>query len=145
MNRSIPDPRETGFLIVNVRAADNAYPLSGARVTVTGNDAQNGTFTRTLETNADGSTPLLALSVPQEAASLTPGNARPYATYNVRVLLDGYYVHENRGVPVFPGVTSIQPAEMIPLARFDSGAIVPGGNLSFSSGQVLNSEEGGND
>ena len=142
MNRSAPDPRETGFLIVNVRAADSAYPLPGARVTVTGNDAQNGTFTRTLETDINGSTPLLALSVPLESASLTPGNPRPYATYNIRVLLDGYYVHENRGVPVFPGVTSIQPAEMIPLARFDSGEIVPGGNTSFSSGQALDTEGG---
>jgi hypothetical protein len=40
----------------------------------------------------------------------------PYATYQIDVVADGFYRQYFTGVPVYDGVTSIQPAALIPLA-----------------------------
>ena len=49
---------------------------------------------------------------------------------------DGFYLHENRAVPVFSGVVSIQNAELIPLSPYGNG-VPPVGSTDFSSEQSL--------
>ena len=60
---------------------------------------------------------------------------------DVRITKDGYYTHENSGVPVFAGVTSVQPAELIPFSLYGQDGARPDGNLFFSSAQTLDGEE----
>lgn len=129
-----------GRLIVRVRAADGALPIEGATVTVRGADPANASFLRTLTTDQSGNTPILLLPTPNIASSLTPGAEAPYATYDVLVVKNGYYRHENLRVPIFDTVLSSQGANMIPLAPYEGDTVFPSGNLSFTAAQALNGE-----
>ena len=51
---------------------------------------------------------------------------------------EGYYTVTNNGVPVFEGVTSIQPVEMIPLADKDSKNVYPRGSLEIDENEPQN-------
>ena len=41
----------------------------------------------------------------------------PFATYNVDVQLDGYFPATAQQVPIFDGITSVQPINLIPLPK----------------------------
>lgn len=133
-------PRASGTLAVQIFTAGGALPVEGAAVTVRSGDGEEGSFIRTLYTDESGRTPPLALETPPASGSLSPGGIRPYAVYNVRVEREGFYPHENRNVPIFAGVTSVQSVEMIPLSPY-GGGVPPVGSTDLSSGQSLN---GGN-
>jgi hypothetical protein len=128
-----------GRLLVRVRTADGALPVAGAAVTVTGADAQNAAVYYRQTTDESGNTPPIPLSAPPAADSLTPdnGGGRPFALYDVGVVLDGYYTHESRGVPVFDGVLSSLPVALLPLPRFDDGIPRPEIPLPPNGGQTL--------
>ena len=60
----------------------------------------------------------IALLAPPRALSEVPGNgARSFASYNVSVHKNGFAPLALRRVPVFDGITSVQPADLIPLAE----------------------------
>ena len=71
------------------------------------------------------------------SASLSPGIRNPYATYDIRVEREGFFVHENRNAPVFSGIYSIQNVDLIPLSPY-GGDRPPAGSTDFSSEQSLN-------
>ena len=129
-----------GYLTVAVYTAGNALPVEGATVTVRGADDGNRTLVRTATTDRSGKTPAIPLPTSEAGASLTPGGPRPYAVYDILVTREGYYVHENRAAPIFAGVNSIQPVELIPLALYDSEGGRPDIGLLFSSEQTLDGE-----
>lgn len=130
-----------GGLIVTVFTAGGALPVEGATVTVT--DPENGeTVLRTATTDRSGRTPRFVLPAEAASKSLSPDpTVRPYAVYGIRVVKDGYYTHENSGVPIFAGVNSLQPVELIPLSLYGPDTDRPEGNLFFTSEQTL---DGGN-
>ena len=78
-----------------------------------------------LTTDMSGKTERLELPAPSRELSESPGNIKPYATYTISAEKDGYYPVTNTGVPVFSGITSIQPIEMLPLAEYDSDKVYP--------------------
>ncbi len=126
-----------GLLTVAVRTAGLALPVCGAMVTVTEAEAMSPPL-RVLVTDDSGRTAPLELPAPQAEGSLTPGAAvRPYAIYRILVEKEGYYPHENEQVPVFAGVASLQPAELIPLAPYEQAETRPGGNLTYTASQTL--------
>ncbi len=139
-NSQIPEGNY-GSLIVSVRTAGNALPVEGATVTVSNATPDEPAFLRTMQTDISGLTPLLPLSAMPKSDSLVPGIGHPFTVYNIRVVKDGYYVHENRNVPIFAGITSLQPVELIPLAPYNAETTRPEGNLYFSSEQSLDTEE----
>lgn len=142
MHTENTDLRGRGNLIVAVYTAGGAVPVEGATVTVMRADGGEGAFTRTVQTDRSGKTPVLSLPTNEAGDSLSPGNGtRPYATYDIRVTRDGYYIHENRGAPVFAGVNSLQQVELIPLALYAPENAVPNGNLIFISEQTLDGQE----
>ena len=133
-----PSPtRSTGTLTIVVHTAGDALPVPGAQVTVTTVDESNGGFLRTVMTDENGRTPPLILETPPAAGSLTPGGIRPYAVYRIRTQKDGFYTNENREVPLFAGVNSVQPVELIPKPPYESEEITPTENTDFTSGQQL--------
>lgn len=132
------DPRTGGILAVRVYTAGGALPVAGATVTVSAEDGEED-FLRVLYTDESGKTPPLNLAAPPASASLSPGGARPYAIYRIRVESNGYYPHENRRVPVFAGVRSVQGVELIPRSPY--GDVPPVGSTDLTSEQTL--EEGG--
>ena len=120
-----------GYLIVNVSTARGAIPLAGASVTVLDED-NGGGILNVLTTDTDGKTEHIELRAPDRALSESPGGAKPYASYTLQVEKVGYYPASFAGVPVFAGVTSIQPAELLPLAEYNPDRVYPREGIDFA-------------
>lgn len=104
----------TGYLVIRVSTANGAIPLSGARVTVRGEEEQNRDVYVRMETSSSGLTDKIALPAPLRALTDKPGAASPYALYGIDVFADGYKDIRFTAVPVFDTITSVQPVNMIP-------------------------------
>lgn len=127
-----------GYLIVNVSTARGVIPLKDASVTVTYNEPEGTSVFSVMTTDMSGKTEKLELPAPSRALSESPGNIKPYATYTVTVEKDGYYPVTNAGVPIFAGVTSIQPVEMLPLAEYNSDSVYPRYGLDITEDRDQN-------
>ncbi len=107
-----PSERESsyGYIQVTARAASAAQPLQGVSVYISRGDE----LLYTLLTDSSGSTAKVRLPAPPVAKD---GGARvqPYSIYNVTAYLEGYAELKSESVPVFAGVTSVQPFAMLPL------------------------------
>ncbi len=112
-----------GYLRVVVRKARETLPIEGAFVQVYGSDAagDNTDVLFSLRTDADGVSETVQLPAPPAALSMKPGDPAPYSVYNVTVQKDGYGRVENVGVPIFDGVVSTQPVQLVPLSEFAAG------------------------
>ncbi len=107
----------TGYLIVEVSAARGTLPIENARVTVKSSDSSDDTL-KILYTDRSGRTERLALPTPPLALSQEAGRTNVYAAYDIEVTQDGYYSGMYYGVPVFSGITSLQPVALIPLSAY---------------------------
>ena len=112
-----------GALIVHVTTARGSIPLEGAQVLVRayGDDAAEGRgdVITSVITGRDGNTPRISLPAPARGDSLKPSanGISPFASYIVEVFLEGYFAQNYINVPIFDGITAIQPADMIPLSE----------------------------
>ncbi len=108
-----------GFLIVRATTARGAIPIEGALVSVRNYDPEfqdrRGDVVFSTVTNRDGNTPPIPLAAPPRESSLTAGNANPFTSYLVEVYNEGYSTQNYINVPIFDGITAIQPADLIPL------------------------------
>lgn len=111
-----------GILIVRAFTANEAIPIKDATVFVYENDRANGRtgVIRSGTTGESGLTPAFELSAPPSDTSLRPGGEKPYTSYNIEIARDGYYTVRDVNVPIFAGITAIQPVAMIPLSEFSS-------------------------
>ena len=113
-----------GYLGVTVTTAINAIPISGSTVTVSQISDGADKTVKILTTDLDGKTEIIILPTPPKENSLTPNPLGPsYAVYNVRVDKEGYYTQNSLNVPIFTGITSIQPIRLIPLVYGQSQGI----------------------
>ena len=105
-----------GYLIVKVSTARGVIPLVGATVNIRESKDENSSVLFSLQTDRDGRTEKISLPTPPRSASQSPNSGTvPYALYNIDVFYDGYVPLFFQNVPIFPTVTSIQPAVMVPL------------------------------
>ena len=114
----IPYPEDaTGYLVVRAFTARNALPIEGATVTVMRHKAgsTSGEVLKITRTGPDGNTPVMELPTVKAELSEVPGNPCPYSTYDVQIDYPGNFSILNVGVPVYDGIKSLQPAEMVPL------------------------------
>lgn len=139
MNRDIPQYANIGYtglgyLVIRASTASSAIPLEGATVVVRGNQPNFSAVIVEMTTERNGLTPKISLSAPPRGNSTSPGMENPFATYNVDVTLDGYFPTSAQQIPIFDGITSVQPINLIPLPqngvpdRFD-----PYGEVIFDS------------
>ena len=123
MNQDIPQYQSlgytgTGYLIIRVSTASGALPLAGATVLVRGDEDDFSAVVARLTSGEDGLTPKIALLAPPRSLSMSPASQKkPYASYHVEVYLDGYHDNLTHNIPIFDGITSIQPADMIPIPK----------------------------
>ena len=107
---------ELGYLIVKVSTARGVIPLMDATVNIREGNANDTAILYSLRTDRDGQTERIALPTPPRSASQEPDSVTvPYALYNIDVFKDGYVPLFFQNVPLFPTITSIQPAVMVPL------------------------------
>lgn len=130
--------KSVGYMIVRVTTARGAIQLEGAIVTVSDyydeSEPERGNAIASFTTNSSGLTERFELPALPRELSMSPGNGKSFLTYNIRVAKDGYYQQNYINAPVFEGITSIQSADMIPLA--DNGQtdrFTPYGNLFFEN------------
>lgn len=115
-----PDSLYSGKLVVRAYSAGSAVPVPNATVVVR-ETAANGEsqLLSIMTTDESGLTDPLTIATPSPAESLTPGGNKPYTPVTIEIYADGYYGINNVGVPIYPGITSIQPARMIPVSDED--------------------------
>ena len=121
-----------GFLIAEVRTANGAIPIEGARVHIYPFDDEKDVI-YSLRTDSSGMTEKVALDTKSKALSMVPGNEQPFAIYNITATAEGYYSSDKARVPIFEGVTSILPFNLIPLGEYsDPESYNPDGAGRFS-------------
>lgn len=106
---------DTGYIQVRTFTAREAIPIEGALVTITQEDGNGTKLQWALVTDKDGLTPTVAVPTVSSTLSLQPGVEHPYSQYTIQVDMPGYYRVKNIDVPVYGGITALQPVELIPL------------------------------
>lgn len=106
-----------GYLIVTTRAANEAYPINSARVSVYNSNTNE--LMQEVYTDQNGSSPRIALPAPTLSPSEEPGRRDPYARYNLVIEKEGYYTVRSLNVPVASEITSLQAIEMRPVLPSD--------------------------
>lgn len=106
----------TGYILVNVRAGHDAYPIVNASVIVSAIVDGNRLFIASGQTDISGATIKLQTPAPDIIYSQSPGSdVRPYSLFDISVTAGGYFNARSVDVPVFSGITSIQNFNMIPV------------------------------
>ncbi len=106
MNHTSP----MGVLRVWITAAGGTLPVSGVAVQVRN---EGGELLHVLRSGESGLTAAVALPAPAATQSLVPG-AKAYTTYFVSVEVPGYTPVRELAVPLFDGITSLQPIALLP-------------------------------
>ena len=104
----------TGNLLVRVSAAQQAYPVPGAMVSVFAADDSSGMPLATSVTDQSGQSTLFILPAPPASSSESPGLSNPYRAYSVRVTHPDYSDVRVDNVSIFPGITAVLPVSLIP-------------------------------
>jgi len=112
-DKANPTTDSSGKLIGVVTAIRSLYPVKNAKVTVFKGNTDNMQIIDVKNTDQSGRTDAFILPTPERSESLTPENdGIPYAEYNMMVEADGYLTNIHLNIPVFSGVTSVQPTNM---------------------------------
>lgn len=123
---------DTGYIQVRTFTARQAIPVPGAFITITRKDGDGEKVIRMMETDISGLSPVVPLPTVSRELSMQPGTDHPYTSYIIQSDAEGYYSVRNLNVPVYGGITAVQPVEMVPLPEQ-----VPSGMLEFpESGPV---------
>ena len=119
MNQS-PNPYSStsGRLVVNVRTAEGSIPVPGAMVTILSYEPTLSNVIAVLNTDSSGSTPTISIETPERALSESPGNGKGYTSLVILVEKEGFVSDQFTGTAIFPGVTTVQPVNLIPLPEF---------------------------
>lgn len=112
--------KETGFLRIEASTADNALPVSKAKVTVFKKNNDKKEMVAELITDQDGLTKTIELESVSDKLSLSPSDTRPYSLYDIKVTHPDYQTKYYIDVPIFPGIIAIQSAAMVPLENRQS-------------------------
>lgn len=106
---------DTGTLKVETFASDRAFAVPSARVMVfLPLDSGNVTLYDGI-TDISGSSERIILPAPPRSLSSTPNNGKalPYSTYTVYIEHPSYVRALFSNVPVFSGIESVQPVQML--------------------------------
>lgn len=131
-----------GFLIVEVTTANGALPVEDALIYVypatSGAPLPDNTTGAiySLRSDSSGRSDKIALDTKPRSLSLSPGNDSPFTTYNIYVRAEGFYDSQKLSVPIFQGVTSIQPVEMIPLSEYANPSSATPDNIGRFSNSI---------
>ena len=111
-----PEDSGRGTIIVVVTSGRGSVPISGAEVTVSRTGESE--VLATLRTNESGQTTPLSLPAPKRILSEAPSQLEEnvFSVYDITVRAEGFVPESLRGVPIFDGVVSLQPMQLLTLA-----------------------------
>ncbi len=122
-----------GRLVIRVSAASGAVPISGATVVIRSSENNPPlTVLATVITDESGLTEPILVLTPPVSESLSPGGRKPFAEISTEVSAEGYFTSSNLNIPIYPGITSIQPVTLIPLPYSEAG-MQPASNFVFQN------------
>ena len=136
---TLQNDQNYGRLVVRVSAASGAVPVSGATVII--RSSQNEppvTVLASLITDESGLTEPILVVTPPASESLSPGGRQPFAEISTEVSADGYFTSSNLNIPIYPGITSIQPVTLIPLPDSEINARPSESNVFHNGAQQPN-------
>lgn len=104
-----------GTLQVFTNLADSALALSNVVIRVFKEENKQIVFETYFMTNIEGQSPIIHLDTISKDLSLDETNSkRPYETYNVEAILDGYVSEVVQGVQIFADEISTLPLYLVP-------------------------------
>ncbi len=107
---------ERGYILINVRTGDDSSAVAGASVKVTAVADGRRLVLASGVTDESGVSPRFSLPVPDLEHSQSPDPAeRPYNLFDISVDAEGFFRARSVDVPVFPGITSVQNFNLIPV------------------------------
>ena len=135
---NLQNEKNYGTLIIWAQSASEAIPIEGATVVVrlARENGESDLF-RVLATDESGLTAPIRIETPAPSESLSPGGKKPYSEISTEVTATGFYSVINTGIPIYPGITSIQPVRMIPIPTREDGTPFPQGPVIINEGQNL--------
>lgn len=102
-----------GYIVASVKTAGGALPVENAVVTIRD---ENGNILYVKFTDRSGQTPRLRVPAPPISNTESPDMpGPPFFNYNIDTDKEGFISVRNVSVPVYPGITSIQPVELLPV------------------------------
>lgn len=105
----------TGYIQVRAYSSYAELPLKGVAIAVTASD---GSAIALRLTDRSGRTAPVPISTPDTGESQAPNSdERPYAIVNLHASIPEYEQITIENLQIFPGITTIQDLEMIPLAE----------------------------
>ena len=122
----LQNKKSEGTLVIHATSGSEAIPVEGATVIVRLSGAEDiGNVLHILSTDESGLTQPIHIETPSPAESLSPGGSKPYTEITAEVSDPRYYSTVITGIPVYPGITSIQPIRMIPRPGRENGLRFP--------------------
>ncbi len=140
-NAAPPPLNDLGTLLVRVSTAGVFVPVEGASVRISGEEAGNESIHYYLTTDQSGLTERVQLPTPSPLLSQAPNNPKGFSQYRIEVYKDGFYPIAFFDVPLFPGITSVQAAELIPKPPFNPEEYPPRVQLEIREEEPLYDEE----
>ncbi len=107
------DLTDRGFLQVNIVNIENNFPIQNATITIR-NQASPDQILEQVTTNSSGQTGEIELAAPPLEYSLSPGDVRPYAEYQLDISAPGYKPMRIEGTELLANTTAIQPVRLEP-------------------------------
>ncbi|MDR0986782.1 MAG: hypothetical protein LBL98_03700 [Ruminococcus sp.] len=144
-----------GYLRTQVYASNRAIPIEGALILITEFTEDGRTnLVRMLVTDESGYTETIPLPVPVYDLDHYPSPTdKPFRDYRMSVYKEGYYIVPDVKIPIFAGVKSLQPIQMVPLRENEERVnILPkefadairAKNAANADGTIISSAENNN-
>ena len=104
-----------GTLSVITTSAASSLPIEGSLVRISGTQEENSYVDYSVVTDVDGRSDKVKLPAPAKIYSLSEGAPEvPYGLYKIEVRNLGFFTKIIENVPVFSGVNTSLPVNMIP-------------------------------
>lgn len=105
----------TGYITVHAYTSYAQLPLENVAISITSSD---GTAIALRVTDRNGQIRPVTIPVPDRSAGLNPDTGEiPYTSVNLYARLRGYEQAEYENIQIFPGTTTNQNVELIPLSE----------------------------
>jgi hypothetical protein len=121
---------DLGTLSVITSLANSSLPVEGTIVRISGAQEENSFIDYSVVTDVDGITEKISLPAPSKNYSLSPGAPEiPYGIYRIEARNRGFYTKIIENVPVFSGINTSLPVNMIPSPIHDNNVEYPRNTL----------------